>query len=91
MSIKVHLTPHFGYIVGKDNLLLEANGSTVREVIEDIDKRYPGFKNECLDKRGKLYAFLEVYINENSAFPDELNRKVADTDEVTILTVVGGG
>jgi len=90
MSVKVNLTPYFRNIVEKKESL-EANGKTVREVIEDIDKRYPGFKLECIDPQDKLYGFLEVYINQESAFPDELDRKVADKDEITILTVIGGG
>ena len=90
MSIKVNLTPYFRDVVERNDSL-EANGHTVREVIEDIDRRYPGFKQECIDEQGKLMGFLEIYINQESAFPDELNRKVADNDEITILTVIGGG
>jgi len=90
MSIKVILTPYFRDIVKRNNSLT-ANGHTVREIIEDIDKKYPGFKQECIDAQGRLHGFLEIYINQKSAFPDELNRKVSDNDEITILTVVGGG
>jgi molybdopterin converting factor small subunit len=75
----------------KHNVALEANGRTVQEVIEDIDRRYPGFKKECVDEQGKLYSYLEIYINQESAFPDELKRKVIDNDEITILPVIGGG
>ena len=90
MSIKVNLTPYF-HDITKKNLTMEANGHTVREVIEDIDRRYPGFKKECIDEQGRLHGFLEIYINQESAFPDELKRKVNDNDEITILTVIGGG
>jgi sulfur-carrier protein len=90
MSIKVNLTPYF-HDITKKNVALEANGRTVQEVIEDIDSRYPGFKKECIDEQGKLHSFLEIYINQESAFPDELKRKVIDNDEITILPVIGGG
>jgi molybdopterin converting factor small subunit len=90
MTIKVNLTPYFHEIT-KKNVALEANGRTVQEVIEDIDKKYPGFKKECIDEQGKLHGFLEIYINQESAFPDELKRKVTDNDEITILTIIGGG
>ena len=90
MSIKVNLSPYF-YDITKKNVSLEANGHTIQEVIEDIDRKYPGFKKECIDERGKLYGFLEIYVNQESTFPDELNRKVTDNDEITILTVIGGG
>ena len=90
MTIKVNLTPYF-HNMTKHNVALEANGRTVQEVIEDIDRRYPGFKKECVDEQGKLYSYLEIYINQESAFPDELKRKVIDNDEITILPVIGGG
>ena len=90
MSVKVKLTPYFRDIVER-NESLEATGRTVSEVIEDIDRRYPGFKQECIDEEGNVYSFLEIYINQESASPGELNRKVNDDDEVTILTVIGGG
>ena len=50
-----------------------------------------GLKKNVSTPQGKLYGFLEIYLNQESAFPDELNRKVKDSDEVTILTVIGGG
>ena len=50
-----------------------------------------GLKKSVSTPQGKLYGFLEIYLNQGSAFPDELNRKVKDNDEVTILTVIGGG
>ena len=90
MSVKVNLTPYFRDVVNKNDSL-EANGHTIREVIEDIDRRYHGFKRECIDEEGQVHSFLEIYINQESAFPDELNRKVNDNDEITILTVIGGG
>jgi molybdopterin converting factor small subunit len=90
MSIKVNLTPQFRDIVDKFDAV-QASGNTIREIIEDIDRRYPGFKKECIDDRGKVHDFVEIYINQVSAYPDELNRKVSDNDEVSILTVIGGG
>jgi hypothetical protein len=74
MSVRVNLTPYFCDIVDRKETL-EANGDTVGEVIDDIDKRYPGFKKECIDNQGKPYGFLEIYVNPETAFPDESNPK----------------
>jgi molybdopterin synthase sulfur carrier subunit len=90
MSVKVILTPYFRDVVNNVTEV-QASGSTIREIITDIDHKYPGFKKECLDEHGKIHEFIEIYINQTSAFPDELNRKVKDNDEVAILTVIGGG
>ena len=40
MSIKVNLTPYF-HDITKKNVALEANGRTIQEVIEDIDRKVP--------------------------------------------------
>jgi hypothetical protein len=45
MSIKINLAPYFSKIAD-NNGFLEANGNTVKEAIEDIDNRFPGFKKE---------------------------------------------
>ena len=42
---------------------LTASGGTTGEIIDDIDKRYPGFKKECIDPQGKPYGFQEIYLN----------------------------
>jgi molybdopterin converting factor small subunit len=89
MSVKVNLTPYFRDVVAKTDV--QADGNTIRELIEDIDRKHPGFKKECIDDHGKVHEFIEIYINQKNAYPDELNRKVQDKDEVAILTVIGGG
>ena len=68
MSVKVNLTPYFRDIVDR-NETLQANGHTIGEIIDDIDKKYPGFKKECIDNQGKLYGFLEIYLNQDRLSP----------------------
>jgi molybdopterin synthase sulfur carrier subunit len=70
---------------------LQATGSTIRGVIEDIDRRYPGFKKEVFSTEGKVHDFIGIYVNQLQAFPDELNYPVKENDEISILTMIDGG
>jgi molybdopterin converting factor small subunit len=90
MLVKVYLSPYFADIAGKQGII-EIEGATVGEAIINIEKIYPGFKNEIVDGSGKIYGFIEIYINGESAFPNELSKPLKNGDEVAFITMVGGG
>lgn len=90
MSIRVFLHPYFADIV-KGIQTVEAEGETLVQVIDDIEKKYPGFKAEVVDNTGKFYGFLEIYVNGNAVLPEETGMRVNDEDEIAIVTLAGGG
>jgi sulfur-carrier protein len=70
---------------------VEASGSTVAEVIEDLERRHSGIKNRLV-KDGSLHRFINVYVNdEDVRFAGGLAAAVQDGDNVTILPAVAGG
>ncbi|MBA0125158.1 molybdopterin synthase subunit MoaD [Haloechinothrix alba] len=70
---------------------VEAAGSTVLEVLDDIESRHSGLK-ERLVKDSKLHRFVNVYVNdEDVRFVGGLDAEVSDGDTVTILPAVAGG
>ncbi|MBA8823097.1 MoaD family protein [Saccharopolyspora lacisalsi] len=70
---------------------VEASGSTVAEVINDIDSRNGGIKDRLVKEDG-LHRFVNVYVNdEDVRFVGGLEASVADGDSVTILPAVAGG
>ncbi|MFM2437649.1 MAG: hypothetical protein RLZ55_460 [Actinomycetota bacterium] len=71
--------------------VVEANGTTIAEVVADLDVRYPGMADRLLDDKG-LRRFVNVYLNdEDVRFLDGLATVVADGDSVTVLPAVAGG
>ncbi len=46
---------------GKD--VLEAKGSTVREVLQFLSEAYPGLKETILDREGEVRQFI-IYVND---------------------------
>ncbi|AOS62123.1 MoaD/ThiS family protein [Actinoalloteichus hymeniacidonis] len=68
-----------------------ASGSTLQEVIDDLDGRYSGLKGRLV-KDGVLHRFINVYVNdEDVRFSGGLGAALKDGDNVTILPAVAGG
>ncbi len=71
---------------------VDANGTTIRELIEDIASRYPEFREKVVADDGQLHRFINVYANdEDVRYLEGLDTKVADGDSVAILPAVAGG
>ncbi|MDH5278066.1 MAG: MoaD/ThiS family protein [Actinomycetota bacterium] len=70
---------------------VQGSGSTIDEVIADLESRYPGLRERLVDDAG-LRRFVNVYLNdEDVRFLGGLTTAVADGDSVTILPAVAGG
>ena len=86
VSIPTILRTHTG---GEKSV--EAKGSTVDEVITDLDNNHSGIKARLI-KDGSLHRFVNIYVNdEDIRFAGGLEAPVADGDNLTILPAVAGG
>ena len=71
---------------------VQAEGDTVRELLGDLDRRYPGIAGQLLNEDGTLHRFVNVYLNdEDIRFLGTLDAQVGDRDVVAILPAVAGG
>jgi molybdopterin converting factor small subunit len=90
MSIKVNIHVELQHLaVGQPSV--EVNGSTVGECLNDLVAKYPDMKKALFDEKGDLVTYVEVYVNLESTFPDELAYKVKEGDEIHITIVNVGG
>jgi sulfur-carrier protein len=70
---------------------VQATGSTLLAVIDDLDANHAGLK-ERLIANGKLHRFVNIYVNdEDVRFSGGLDTEVGADDSVTILPAVAGG
>ena len=90
MSIKVEI-PQFLQPVTNDQQAAEVNGSTVGQCLDHLVKQFPSIKQKLFDKNGKLHSYLDIYVNGESAYPEELTKPVKDRDELHIIFLIGGG
>ena len=69
-----------------------ASGATVREVLKDLDVRYPGIGARLLDERGAVRRYVNVFLNdEDIRALGELDTPVKDADRLTLIPAMAGG
>jgi sulfur-carrier protein len=69
-----------------------ADGSTLRDVLVDLEGRYPGITKNVLAEDGGLHRFINVYLNdEDVRYLGSLETEVSEGDVVSILPAVAGG
>ncbi|MGI8901878.1 MAG: MoaD/ThiS family protein [Nocardioides sp.] len=68
-----------------------ARGTTLSELIDDLEAHHPGIKERLLDGED-LRRFVNVYVNdEDVRFTGGLDTSVAEDDQVVVLPAVAGG
>jgi sulfur-carrier protein len=71
---------------------VKASGSTVREVIADLDAGYSGIAARILDDDGRIRRFVNVYVGEEDVrFADGLDTATPDGAQISIIPAVAGG
>ena len=71
---------------------VEGRGATLREVIDDLEGRYPGIRDRIVTGEGSLHRFVNIYLNdEDVRYLGSLETEVKDGDTVSILPAVAGG
>ena len=71
---------------------IQASGSTVGHALDDIEARFPGFKERVIDPNGTIKQFVSIFINgEDVRYIQSLDTPLQDGDQVSILPAVAGG
>lgn len=80
-------SPLRSYTGGEANVT--ADGGTVEEVIDDLDRRYPGLRFRVVDEQGTLRDHMTVWLDGERC--RDLSASVAGLDEVVIMQALSGG
>jgi molybdopterin converting factor small subunit len=71
---------------------VEAEGSTLAEVLDSLEKNHTGIRARILDDEGKLRRFVNLYVDEEDVrFADGLGTTIPDGGSVSIIPAVAGG
>ncbi len=72
--------------------VVDAEGATVRELINSLDRTYPGLKERICDDQDHIRRFVNVFVNdEDVRFLKESETPVNSGDEVSIVPAIAGG
>jgi molybdopterin synthase sulfur carrier subunit len=67
-------------------------GTTVREVLDNLDKRYPGFAAYVVDETGRVRRHVNLFVRDEPICDREtLSDKVAHDDKLFVLQALSGG
>lgn len=91
MAVKVRIpSPLRNYTNGAD--IVEANGSSVGEVLGDLKTRAAGIETRLFKAPAQLNRFVNVYLNdEDIRFLKNLETPVKEGDEISIVPAIAGG
>ncbi len=90
MAVEVRVTANLQKLVDGQRSV-QGEGATVRELLDNVDSRYPGFKG-LLVTDGQLHRYVNIYLNdEDIRFLDKLDTPVKEGDTLSILPALAGG
>jgi molybdopterin synthase sulfur carrier subunit len=89
---QVSFTRHLQTFFPKLEMGQEVPGATVREVIAELEKRYPGFALYVADETGRLRRHVNVFVGNDPICDREgLSDPVSPGGEIFILQALSGG
>jgi molybdopterin converting factor small subunit len=69
-----------------------AEGTTLSEVLDDLEANFNGIKARVLDDAGELRRFVNVYVgNDDVRFIEGLASPTPDGTQISIIPAVAGG
>jgi molybdopterin synthase sulfur carrier subunit len=72
--------------------VVSAAGANVGEVLDHLDKAYPGLKERICDDEGNVRRFVNVFVNdEDIRFLEDKATAVKESDEISIVPAIAGG
>lgn len=91
MSVKVRIPTPLQKLT-ENKSLVSAEGVSIREVLVNLEKTYPGIKERLCDEHGTVKRFINVYLNdEDIRFLNGEDTKVKAGDEISIIPAIAGG
>ena len=67
----------------------EACGSTLDEVLVDLDRQYPGIRFRMIDEQQQVRRHIRIFVNGVSA--NALSQTMRPGDDVVIVQALSGG
>ncbi|HEY5071383.1 MAG TPA: MoaD/ThiS family protein [Caulobacteraceae bacterium] len=68
---------------------VQASGATVDLVLRDLDQRFAGLRFRVVDEQDRIRRHMRIFVGGEAA--NDIQRPVADGDEVLIFGALSGG
>jgi sulfur-carrier protein len=71
---------------------VQGAADSVAQLIEDLERQYPGLRDRLVEEGGALRRFINIYVNqEDIRFLDGVKTALKQGDEVSIVPAIAGG
>jgi len=71
---------------------VQVEGSTISELLANLEAAHPGFRERLFDEAGRLRRFVNIYVRgEDIRFLSGLETPLNHGDDVSIVPAVAGG
>lgn len=80
-------TPLAEYTAGEREV--EAEGATLAELLDDLDRRHPGIRFRIVDERGAVRPHIKLVVN--GSVTRTLDRRIGQGDALRIVAALSGG
>ena len=78
------------YTAGQSKV--QVSGSTITELIENLERQYPGVKSRLCDESGQIKRYVNVFVNDEEIRALQgASTRLADKDEISIVPAMAGG
>ena len=75
-----------------DQREVQVNGSTIRDVIDELENSFPGFRERLCDESGEIRQFINFFVDgEDIRFREGLATEIKDGEAVSIVPAAAGG
>ncbi|MBI2916334.1 MAG: MoaD family protein [Elusimicrobia bacterium] len=76
----------------KDQSVVELNGATIQDVLNDLEKNYPGIMERICDETGQVRRFINIFVNgEDIRFKEGVKTQISKDSEISIIPAIAGG
>ncbi len=91
MEVRVRIPSPLRNLTGNEGEVT-ASGSNVRELISDLESKYPGMQERLCDETGEVRRFVNVFVGEEDIrFLGGLDTPLDAGIEVSIIPAMAGG
>jgi molybdopterin converting factor small subunit len=92
MTVRVNISRYFFGGWTTESVVAEVSGNTVGQCLNGLLREFPAIKTSLFEDNGGVAVEVRIFVNGESAFPNELAKPVSDGDVIDVLpmTISGG-
>jgi molybdopterin converting factor small subunit len=72
-----------------DTRQVEAEGASLAELLDDLDRQFPGLRFRIVDEQDRMRQHVKFFVNREQV--GRLDTPLSPADEVHILQALSGG